>query len=172
MSDLKIAIIGDEKLDILDENAPQQLKEADFWQLTTDEDLKIPNYTRAILLDEELTNLKSEIADNILWQAKEVIFVLFTAGCIPSIVTETAMQMAKDANIKYSVIQVKPFIFEGRKRIDLYKEIKKLLEIQTGYENMEIIDSNDFVKNLPAKVSEIIEKRNEEIKNTLKVFTK
>lgn len=172
MSDLKIAIIGDEKLDILDENAPQQLKEADFWQLTTDEDLKTPNYTRAILLDEELTNLKSEIADNILWQAKEVIFVLFTAGCIPSIVTETAMQMAKDANIKYSVIQVKPFVFEGRKRIDLYKEIKKLLEIQTGYENMEIIDSNDFVKNLPAKVSEIIEKRNEEIKNTLKVFTK
>lgn len=171
MSDLKIAIIGDEKLDILDENAPQQLKEADFWQLTTDEDLKIPNYTRAILLDEELTNLKSEIADNILWQAKEVIFVLFTAGYIPSIVTEAAMQMAKDANIKYSVIQVKPFIFEGRKRIDLYKEIKKLLEIQTGYENMKIIDSNDFVKNLPAKVNEIIEKRNEEIKNTLKFFT-
>ena len=123
MSDLKIAIIGNEELDILDENAPQQLKEADFWQLTTDEDLKTPNYTRTILLDEEFTNLQSEIADNILWQAKKVIFVSFTAGCISSDVIKVAMQMAKDANIKYSVIQVKPFIFEGKKRTDLYKEI-------------------------------------------------
>ena len=51
MSDLKIAIIGNETLEIINDNSPQALKDADFWQITTNEDLKIPNYIRAILLE-------------------------------------------------------------------------------------------------------------------------
>ena len=167
MSDLKIAIIGNEALDILDDNSPQQLKDADFWQLTTDEDLTTPNYVRTILLDEEFTSLKTDIADNILWQAKKIIFVSIVSGDIPSYVIKTAMQMAQDANIDYSVIHVKPFTFEGKKRFDIHKEILDLLQTQTGYNKMTVIESNKFVTNLPAGINEITEKRNEEIKNII-----
>ena len=171
MSDLKIAIIGNEALYILDDNSPQQLKDADFWQLTTDEDLTTPNYVRTILLDEEFSGLKTDIADNILWQAKKIIFVSIASGDIPSFVIKTAMQMAEDVKVKYSVIQIKPYLFEGQKRINLYKEIEKILNIHTGYESLKIIDTESFTSIPYSSLNELINKRNDKIKNTIIALT-
>ena len=73
MNELKVIVVGNKILDISTVIAEDKLKDAELWQITTNEKLVLPNNYKKIVFN---NNFQTNILQAFLWKAERTIIVV------------------------------------------------------------------------------------------------
>ena len=73
MNELKVIVVGNKELDISTVIAEDKLKDAELWQITTNEKLVLPNNYKKIVFN---NNFQTNILQAFLWKAERTIIVV------------------------------------------------------------------------------------------------
>ena len=73
MNELKVIVIGNEIVDISNMIAEEKLKDAELWQITTNEELVLPDNYKKIVFD---SNFQTNILQAFLWKAQKTVIII------------------------------------------------------------------------------------------------